>query len=72
MNPSKNRMLRLARDIGPFTISASYSFNKLTGEYDALDSIFVDGRGLEGTEIDKHLDEMGRQLSRWAKGRDRE
>ncbi|NBW13426.1 MAG: hypothetical protein EBR82_36000 [Caulobacteraceae bacterium] len=72
MKPSKNRMLRLATDIGPFTLSASFAFNKVTGEWDVPDSFFIDARGKEGTEISGHLDEMGRQISRWAKGRDRE
>jgi len=72
MKPNKNRMLRLAKDVGPYTISASFAYNKATGEYDAFDSAWVDHRGREGTDNAGYLDEIGRQMSRWAKGRDRE
>jgi hypothetical protein len=67
---SKNRMLRIARDFGPFTASASYQFNKDSGEWDKIDSLIIESRGKSGSEISEHLDAIGNWFSRCAQGRE--
>jgi hypothetical protein len=66
---NKNRALAITRQFGPFTLSASFVFNKQTGEYDILQDMFCDGRGKSGTDVDRHLDDAFRWVSRCIQGR---
>lgn len=66
---SNQRTLRVAEDVGPFVASVSFKLNKRTGEWDIPHSIFIEGRGRSGTELDGWLNELGVKLSKILQGK---
>jgi hypothetical protein len=63
------RTLRVAEDAGPFVASVSFKFNKESGEWDIPHSVFIEGRGRSGTELDNWLNELGVKLSKILQGK---
>ena len=63
------RLLRIAEEAGPFVASVSFKFNKQTGEWDIPHSVFIEGRGRTGTELDGWLNEISIKLSKILQGK---
>jgi len=70
MTVDKNRLFTVTREFGQFKATASYFFDKDTGEVKGVSDVYADYLGKSGTQIERDVGEMTKWFSRCIQGRD--